>query len=194
MKVAGMCPGKEESAEQNHSSRSAKGNKCMRRVLNQAAHAAVCKKAVTFRRCSDVCYPGWGISLRSGPWLIGSVVSFGRFCMMECDSSSKVPMSVLKKRRNVPRCWREHFASLAMRSLSPPSTNLPPSLLSKSQERIFDGVQWEAESRTGAGTLVSRWLLTTLSRRRLSSVWLGSVSCCRVGPANFAPSLSQIRA
>ena len=87
----------------------------------------------TFRICS----------LRSGPWLIGSVVSFGRFCMMECDSSSKVPKSVLKKRRNVPRCWREHFASLAMRSLSPPSTNLPPSLLSKSQERIFDGVQWE---------------------------------------------------
>ena len=35
------------------------------------------------------------------------------------------------------------------------------------------------ESRTGAGTLVSRWLLTTLSRRRLSPVWLGSVSCSR---------------
>jgi transposase len=37
----GTCPGKEESAEQNHSSRSAKGNKYLRRVLNQAAHAAV---------------------------------------------------------------------------------------------------------------------------------------------------------
>jgi transposase len=36
----GTCPGKEESAEQNHSSRSAKGNKYLRRVLNQAAHAA----------------------------------------------------------------------------------------------------------------------------------------------------------
>src|SRR5580700_5412672 len=37
----GTCPGKEESAEQNRSSRSAKGNKYLRRVLNQAAHAAV---------------------------------------------------------------------------------------------------------------------------------------------------------
>ena len=50
----GTCPGKEESAEQNHSSRSAKGNKYLRRVLNQAAHAAVAKKGshfqVVFRR------------------------------------------------------------------------------------------------------------------------------------------------
>src|SRR5262249_9874376 len=35
----GTCPGKEETAQQNHSSRSAKGNKYLRRVLNQAAHA-----------------------------------------------------------------------------------------------------------------------------------------------------------
>jgi len=50
----GTCPGKEETAEQNHSSRSAKGNKYLRRVLNQAAHAAVAKKGchfqVVFRR------------------------------------------------------------------------------------------------------------------------------------------------
>ena len=39
----GTCPGKDESAEQNHSSRSAKGNKYLHRVLNQAAHAAVAK-------------------------------------------------------------------------------------------------------------------------------------------------------
>src|SRR5262249_10176369 len=45
----GTCPGKNESAEQNHSSRSAKGNKYMRRVLNQAAHAAVCKKGSYFQ-------------------------------------------------------------------------------------------------------------------------------------------------
>ena len=44
----GTCPGKEESAEQNHSSRSAKGNN-MRRVLNQAAHAAVAKKGNHFQ-------------------------------------------------------------------------------------------------------------------------------------------------
>ena len=45
----GTCPGKDESAEQNHSSRSAKGNKYMRRVLNQAAHAAVCTKGSYFQ-------------------------------------------------------------------------------------------------------------------------------------------------
>src|SRR5258705_6419160 len=45
----GTCPGKEESAEQNHSSRSAKGNKYLRRVLIQAAHAAVKKNGSHFQ-------------------------------------------------------------------------------------------------------------------------------------------------
>src|SRR5215813_14464330 len=36
------------------------------------------RKAVTFRRCSGVCYPGWAISPLSGPLLIGSVVWSGR--------------------------------------------------------------------------------------------------------------------
>jgi hypothetical protein len=41
--------GLEESAEQNHSSRSAKGNKYVHRILNQAAHAAVKKKGSHFQ-------------------------------------------------------------------------------------------------------------------------------------------------
>ena len=45
----GTCPGKDESAEHNHSSRSAKGNKYLRRVLNQAAHAAVKKRGSYFQ-------------------------------------------------------------------------------------------------------------------------------------------------
>jgi len=45
----GTCPGKEESAEENHNSRSAKGNKYLRRVLNQAAHAAARKKGSYFQ-------------------------------------------------------------------------------------------------------------------------------------------------
>src|SRR5713226_4189835 len=45
----GTCPGKEESAEENHSSRSAKGNRYLRRVLNQAAHAAVKKNGSHFQ-------------------------------------------------------------------------------------------------------------------------------------------------
>jgi len=51
---AGTCPGKEESAKQNHSSRSAKGNKYLRRVLTEVAQAAVKTKGshyqIVFRR------------------------------------------------------------------------------------------------------------------------------------------------
>ncbi|HKH98414.1 MAG TPA: IS110 family transposase [Candidatus Sulfotelmatobacter sp.] len=46
---AGLCPGSEESAEQNHSSRSAKGNRFVRRILTQAAQAAVKKKGSYFQ-------------------------------------------------------------------------------------------------------------------------------------------------
>jgi transposase len=50
----GTCPGENESAEENHSSRSPKGNRYMRRVLAEAAHAAVKAKGshfqVVFRR------------------------------------------------------------------------------------------------------------------------------------------------
>jgi transposase len=50
----GTCPGQNESAEQNHSSRSAKGNKYARRLLTEAAQAAVKAKGshfqVEFRR------------------------------------------------------------------------------------------------------------------------------------------------
>jgi len=45
----GTCPGRDESAEENYSSRSAKGNKYLRRILNQAAHAAVKKKGSHFQ-------------------------------------------------------------------------------------------------------------------------------------------------
>ncbi len=50
----GTCPGQNESAEQNKSSRSPKGNKYLRRLLNQTAHAAVKTKGshlqAVFRR------------------------------------------------------------------------------------------------------------------------------------------------
>ncbi len=50
----GVCPGQEQSAEENHSGRSAKGNKYMRRVLTEAAQAAVKAKGshlqAVFRR------------------------------------------------------------------------------------------------------------------------------------------------
>jgi transposase len=45
----GTCPGREESAEENRSTRSAKGNKYMRRVLTEAAQAAVKTKGSHFQ-------------------------------------------------------------------------------------------------------------------------------------------------
>jgi transposase len=45
----GVCPGSDVSAEENHSSRSAKGNRFARRILTQAAQAAVKKKGSYFQ-------------------------------------------------------------------------------------------------------------------------------------------------
>ena len=44
----GACPGDDESAGVNHSHRSPKGNRQMRRILNQAAHAAARTKGSIF--------------------------------------------------------------------------------------------------------------------------------------------------
>jgi transposase len=45
----GVCPGREESAEVSRSNRSPKGNRMMRRVLNQVANAAVKTKGSVFQ-------------------------------------------------------------------------------------------------------------------------------------------------
>ena len=44
----GSCPGQEESAEESSSDRSPKGNRYMRRILNQAANAAIKAKGTVF--------------------------------------------------------------------------------------------------------------------------------------------------
>ena len=46
---AGVCPGSNVSAEENHSSRCAKGNRYVRRILAEAAQAAVKKKGCHFQ-------------------------------------------------------------------------------------------------------------------------------------------------
>ena len=50
----GTCPGREESAEQSKSDRCPKGNRTLRRLLHQAAHAAIRVKGsifhLTYRR------------------------------------------------------------------------------------------------------------------------------------------------
>ena len=52
----GVCPGRQESAGESSSNRSAKGNRSMRRLLDQLAHAAVrkqgCHLQIVFRRLS----------------------------------------------------------------------------------------------------------------------------------------------
>src|SRR4029077_4274400 len=45
----GTCPGREESAEVSKNNRSPKGNRMMRRVLNQVANAAVKSKGSLFQ-------------------------------------------------------------------------------------------------------------------------------------------------
>ncbi len=66
----GTCPGEEESAEQNYSSRSAKGNQYLRRLLNQSAHAAVTKKGSHFQVVLRRLLPRLGY--RSAIWAIAT--------------------------------------------------------------------------------------------------------------------------
>jgi transposase len=70
---AGTCPGRHESAEQNRSSRSPKGNRFVRRILTQAAQAAVKKQGSHFqslfrRLLVKLGYKGaiWAIAHRLG--------------------------------------------------------------------------------------------------------------------------------
>ena len=64
----GTCPGKEESAEENRNTRSAKGNKYLRRLLNQVAHAAVRKKGSCFQAVFRRLLPRLGY--KSALWAI----------------------------------------------------------------------------------------------------------------------------
>src|SRR5579863_6197935 len=64
----GTCPGREESAEENSSSRSAKGNKYMRRILCQAAHAAARSKGTHFQAVFRRLLPRLGY--QSAVWAI----------------------------------------------------------------------------------------------------------------------------
>ncbi len=56
----GVCPGNEESAGESKSTRSPKGNRPMRRLLNQAAHAAVKVKGSIFQVTFQRLFPRMG--------------------------------------------------------------------------------------------------------------------------------------
>jgi transposase len=70
----GACPGNEESAGINYSHRCPKGNRQMRRVLNQAANAAVKAKGTILRSCTAGSSRALDTRKRSVPLPTGSVV------------------------------------------------------------------------------------------------------------------------
>jgi transposase len=57
--VGEACPGEEESAGVNRSKRSPKGNRQLRRILNQCANAAARQKGSIF----DILYVVWRLAL-----------------------------------------------------------------------------------------------------------------------------------
>jgi len=70
----GACPGNDESAGVNYSHRCPKGNRQMRRVLNQAANAAVKTKGRSSRSCIDDSSRGSRSLKPSAPSPTGCVV------------------------------------------------------------------------------------------------------------------------
>jgi hypothetical protein len=87
----GTCPGREESAEKNSSSRSAKGNKYMRRLLNQAAHAAARSKGTHFQAVFRRLLPRLGY--QSAVWAIAHRICriVWKILTKESATSSRAP-------------------------------------------------------------------------------------------------------
>ena len=68
----GACPADDESAGVNYSHRSPKGNRHMRRVLNQCANTAARTKEASSRSCAAARSRAWDIIKPSGPLPIDS--------------------------------------------------------------------------------------------------------------------------
>lgn len=93
---AGICPGSNVSAEDNKSSRSAKGNRFVRRILTQAAQAAVRKKGCHFqsvfrRLLPRLGYNGaiWAIAHRLGRLVWKTLHDGVRYIEQEADTNPK---------------------------------------------------------------------------------------------------------
>jgi Transposase IS116/IS110/IS902 family len=93
----GVCPGREESAGVSSSDRSAKGNRSMRRLLNQLAHAAVrkedCQLQIVFRLSArlGLCQSGLG---RCPPPLQADLESSPRWRFLRGIRTSTYPTCV----------------------------------------------------------------------------------------------------
>jgi transposase len=119
----GTCPGKEESAEENHNTRSAKGNKYLRRLLNQAAHAAVRKKGSYFQAAFRRLLPRLGY--KSALWAIAhrlcrvvwKVLHEGvRFIEHGCESDPTVRK---RRARLLARALRKLGYNVALTPINP---------------------------------------------------------------------------
>jgi len=124
----GTCPGKDESAEENHSSRCAKGNKYLRRVLNQAAHAAVRKNGSHFQAVFRRLLPRLGY--QSAIWAIAH-----RLCRLVwkilhegvrfIEQSSQSDPKVRKQRaRILARALRKLGYDVAITPINPATTEM----------------------------------------------------------------------
>jgi len=124
----GTCPGKDESAEENHSSRCAKGNKYLRRVLNQAAHAAVRKNGSHFQAVFRRLLPRLGY--QSAVWAIAH-----RLCRLVwkilhegvrfIEQSSQSDPKVRKQRaRILARALRKLGYDVAITPINPATTEM----------------------------------------------------------------------
>jgi hypothetical protein len=116
----GTCPGKEESAEENHNSRSAKGNRYLAGTESGGPRCGQEERQLLPRRYSAGCCLDWATSLPFGPSPIGSAAWFGRSCMREFDSSNKVWNAIPSCRSIAPGVWHEPCASSVTTSKSLP--------------------------------------------------------------------------
>jgi len=117
----GTCPG----TEQNQSSRSAKGNKYLRRILNQVAHAAVNNKgshfqAVFRRLLPRLGYKGaiWAIAHRLCRVVWKVLHERVRFVERGSEPNARARSSALRN-------YFGHFAGSAMKPRSNPLSLLP---------------------------------------------------------------------
>ena len=126
----GTCPGREESAEKNSSSRSAKGNKYMRRLLNQAAHAAARSKGTHFQAVFRRLLPRLGY--QSAVWAIAHrtlpnrLEDPARRSQLYRAGHPSLNQSYSSTEHNT---WPNNFASSATTSRSLLRTRLPFKLL-----------------------------------------------------------------
>ena len=93
----GVCPGQQDSAGKSTSEQSPKGNRTMRRILDQAL-AAVKKKGSFFQSLYRRLLPRLGSKRPSGLSPIDSAVCCGRFCTNTSVTSRKAPVSAIHKR------------------------------------------------------------------------------------------------